>query len=97
MLKFGEFLLLTFLGLTWKEALGIVALAFFIISFVIALNGATGVIRMSALLSSYFISDSPKTIPRSQSSPAHLGVSGDPIFLSYPALFWASSGSPFRP
>ncbi|KAF2269392.1 NCS1 allantoate transporter [Lojkania enalia] len=32
-------------GLTWRESLGIVALAFFIISFVIALNGATGVIH----------------------------------------------------
>ncbi|KAL0258615.1 hypothetical protein SLS55_006112 [Diplodia seriata] len=31
-------------GLTWRESLGIVALAFFIISWVIALNGATGVI-----------------------------------------------------
>jgi cytosine/uracil/thiamine/allantoin permease len=35
------------IGLTWRESLGIVALAFFIISFVISLNGATGVIRMS--------------------------------------------------
>jgi NCS1 family nucleobase:cation symporter-1 len=32
-------------GLTWRESLGIVALAFFIISFVIALNGAIGVIH----------------------------------------------------
>ncbi|KAF9691365.1 hypothetical protein EKO04_010913 [Ascochyta lentis] len=32
------------IGLTWRESLGIVALAFFIISFVIALNGAIGVI-----------------------------------------------------
>ncbi|KAF2140323.1 uncharacterized protein K452DRAFT_230927 [Aplosporella prunicola CBS 121167] len=32
-------------GLTWRESLGIVALAFFIISFVIAFNGATGVIH----------------------------------------------------
>ncbi|KAF2276463.1 NCS1 allantoate transporter [Westerdykella ornata] len=32
-------------GLSWRESLGIVALAFFIISFVIALNGATGVIH----------------------------------------------------
>lgn len=31
-------------GLTWRESLGIVALAFFIISFVIALNGAVGVL-----------------------------------------------------
>ncbi|GME25945.1 putative ncs1 allantoate transporter protein [Neofusicoccum parvum] len=31
-------------GLTWRESLGIVALAFFIISWVIAFNGATGVI-----------------------------------------------------
>ncbi|KAL6704511.1 hypothetical protein ACN47E_008140 [Coniothyrium glycines] len=33
------------IGLTWRESLGIVALAFFIISFVIALNGAIGVIH----------------------------------------------------
>ncbi|KAF2703396.1 uracil permease [Pleomassaria siparia CBS 279.74] len=33
------------IGLSWKEALGIVALAFFIISFVIAANGAIGVIH----------------------------------------------------
>ncbi|KNG51845.1 uracil permease [Stemphylium lycopersici] len=33
------------LGLTWRESLGIVALAFFIISFVIALNGAIGVLH----------------------------------------------------
>jgi NCS1 family nucleobase:cation symporter-1 len=32
-------------GLSWKESLGIVALAFFIISFVIAANGAIGVIH----------------------------------------------------
>ncbi|KAF2245825.1 uracil permease [Trematosphaeria pertusa] len=32
-------------GLTWRESLGIVALGFFIISIVIALNGATGVIH----------------------------------------------------
>lgn len=32
-------------GLTWRESLGIVALAFFMISFVIALNGAIGVIH----------------------------------------------------
>ncbi|ETN44471.1 uncharacterized protein HMPREF1541_10141 [Cyphellophora europaea CBS 101466] len=32
-------------GLTWRESLGIVALAFFIISFVIALNGAIGVLH----------------------------------------------------
>ncbi|KAF2094426.1 uracil permease [Rhizodiscina lignyota] len=32
-------------GLTWRESLGIVALGFFIISFVIALNGAVGVIH----------------------------------------------------
>ncbi|KAF4313539.1 putative ncs1 allantoate transporter protein [Botryosphaeria dothidea] len=32
-------------GLTWRESLGIVALAFFIISWVIAFNGATGVIH----------------------------------------------------
>ncbi|KAF2091053.1 NCS1 allantoate transporter [Saccharata proteae CBS 121410] len=32
-------------GMTWRESLGIVALAFFIISWVIALNGATGVIH----------------------------------------------------
>ncbi|KAL1593036.1 hypothetical protein SLS59_009506 [Nothophoma quercina] len=32
-------------GLTWRESIGIVALAFFIISFVIALNGAIGVIH----------------------------------------------------
>ncbi|OJD11230.1 hypothetical protein AJ78_07957 [Emergomyces pasteurianus Ep9510] len=31
-------------GLSWRESLGIVALAFFIISWVIAFNGATGVI-----------------------------------------------------
>lgn len=31
-------------GLTWRESLGIVALAFFIISWVIALNGALGVL-----------------------------------------------------
>ncbi|KZM19089.1 uncharacterized protein EKO05_0010235 [Ascochyta rabiei] len=31
------------IGLTWRESLAIVALAFFIISFVIALNGAIGV------------------------------------------------------
>jgi NCS1 family nucleobase:cation symporter-1 len=35
------------IGLSWRESLGIVALAFFMISFVIALNGATGVIRTS--------------------------------------------------
>ncbi|KAF1847860.1 uracil permease [Cucurbitaria berberidis CBS 394.84] len=33
------------IGLTWRESLGIVALAFFIISFVIAANGAIGVIH----------------------------------------------------
>ncbi|KAL6173526.1 hypothetical protein ACJQWK_01071 [Exserohilum turcicum] len=33
------------IGLTWRESLGIVALAFFIISFVIALNGAIGVLH----------------------------------------------------
>jgi len=33
------------IGLTWRESLGIVALAFFMISFVIALNGAIGVIH----------------------------------------------------
>ncbi|KAF2113881.1 permease for cytosine/purines, uracil, thiamine, allantoin-domain-containing protein [Lophiotrema nucula] len=33
------------IGLTWRESIGIVALSFFIISFVIALNGATGVIH----------------------------------------------------
>ncbi|KAF2744912.1 uracil permease [Sporormia fimetaria CBS 119925] len=33
------------IGLSWRESLGIVALAFFIISFVIALNGAIGVIH----------------------------------------------------
>ncbi|KAF2465225.1 uracil permease [Lindgomyces ingoldianus] len=33
------------IGLTWRESLGVVALGFFIISFVIALNGATGVIH----------------------------------------------------
>ncbi|KAF2125506.1 uracil permease [Dothidotthia symphoricarpi CBS 119687] len=33
------------IGLTWRESLGIVALSFFIISFVIALNGAIGVIH----------------------------------------------------
>ena len=32
-------------GLSWRESLGIVALAFFIVSIVIALNGAIGVIR----------------------------------------------------
>ena len=32
-------------GLTWRESLGIVALAFFMISFVIAANGASGVIH----------------------------------------------------
>ncbi|OAG04292.1 uracil permease [Paraphaeosphaeria sporulosa] len=32
-------------GLSWREAIGIVALAFFIVSFVIALNGAIGVIH----------------------------------------------------
>jgi NCS1 nucleoside transporter family len=32
-------------GLSWRESLGVVALAFFIISFVIALNGAIGVIH----------------------------------------------------
>lgn len=32
-------------GLTWRESLGIVALGFFIISIVIAANGATGVIH----------------------------------------------------
>jgi NCS1 family nucleobase:cation symporter-1 len=32
-------------GLTWRESIGIVALAFFIISFVISLNGAIGVIH----------------------------------------------------
>ena len=31
-------------GLTWRESLGIVALSFFIVSFVIALNGAVGAI-----------------------------------------------------
>lgn len=31
------------IGLTYREAIGITALAFFIISFVIAFNGATGV------------------------------------------------------
>ncbi|EEH35650.2 allantoin permease [Paracoccidioides lutzii Pb01] len=34
-------------GLSWRESLGIVALAFFIISWVIAFNGATGVIYHS--------------------------------------------------
>ncbi|KAL1591312.1 hypothetical protein SLS60_012095 [Paraconiothyrium brasiliense] len=33
------------IGLSWREAIGIVALAFFIVSFVIALNGAIGVIH----------------------------------------------------
>ncbi|KAL5113593.1 hypothetical protein ACEQ8H_008541 [Pleosporales sp. CAS-2024a] len=33
------------IGLTWRESLGIVALAFFMISFVIALNGAMGVLH----------------------------------------------------
>jgi NCS1 family nucleobase:cation symporter-1 len=33
------------IGLSWRESIGIVALAFFMVSFVIALNGATGVIR----------------------------------------------------
>ncbi|KAF1833988.1 uracil permease [Decorospora gaudefroyi] len=33
------------IGLTWRESLGIVALSFFIISFVIALNGAIGVLH----------------------------------------------------
>ncbi|EMD92228.1 hypothetical protein COCC4DRAFT_131156 [Bipolaris maydis ATCC 48331] len=33
------------IGLTWRESLGIVALAFFMISFVIALNGAIGVLH----------------------------------------------------
>lgn len=32
-------------GLTWRESLAIVAISFFIISFVISLNGATGVIQ----------------------------------------------------
>ncbi|ORX97439.1 uracil permease [Clohesyomyces aquaticus] len=32
------------IGLTWRESLGIVALAFFLVSFVIALNGVIGVI-----------------------------------------------------
>lgn len=40
-------------GLTWRESIGIVALAFFIISFVIALNGATGVIRRCILSYTY--------------------------------------------
>ncbi|PGH00847.1 hypothetical protein AJ79_08099 [Helicocarpus griseus UAMH5409] len=34
-------------GLSWRESLGIIALAFFIISWVIAFNGATGVIYHS--------------------------------------------------
>ncbi|KAJ4419373.1 hypothetical protein N0V82_004955 [Gnomoniopsis sp. IMI 355080] len=33
------------LGLTWRESVGVVALSFFIISWVIAFNGATGVIH----------------------------------------------------
>ncbi|KAF2646776.1 uracil permease [Massarina eburnea CBS 473.64] len=33
------------IGLSWRESIGIVALAFFIVSIVIALNGATGVIH----------------------------------------------------
>ncbi|KAF2728179.1 uracil permease [Polyplosphaeria fusca] len=33
------------IGLTWRESIGIVALAFFLVSIVIALNGATGVIH----------------------------------------------------
>ncbi|KAF2191834.1 uracil permease [Zopfia rhizophila CBS 207.26] len=33
------------IGLTWRESLGMVALGFFIISIVISLNGATGVIH----------------------------------------------------
>ncbi|KAH3912550.1 hypothetical protein HBI56_153810 [Parastagonospora nodorum] len=33
------------IGLSWRESLGIVALAFFMISFIIALNGAIGVIH----------------------------------------------------
>ncbi|KAL1644646.1 hypothetical protein SLS61_008697 [Didymella pomorum] len=33
------------IGLTWRESIAVVALAFFIISFVIALNGAIGVIH----------------------------------------------------
>lgn len=33
------------IGLSWREAIGIVALAFFIVSFVIALNGAIGVVH----------------------------------------------------
>ena len=40
--QFGSSILAV--GLGWREALGIVALAFFIVSFVIAFNGATGVI-----------------------------------------------------
>jgi NCS1 family nucleobase:cation symporter-1 len=38
-------ILTPWIGLTWRESLGIVALAFFIISFVIALNGAIGVLH----------------------------------------------------
>ena len=37
-------------GLSWRESVAIVALGFFIISIVIAMNGATGVIRKSWLL-----------------------------------------------
>ncbi|KAF2754844.1 NCS1 allantoate transporter [Pseudovirgaria hyperparasitica] len=33
------------IGLSWRESLGVVALGFFIVSIVIALNGATGVIH----------------------------------------------------
>lgn len=32
------------IGLTWRESLGVVAIGFFIISFVISFNGATGVL-----------------------------------------------------